>query len=267
MYTQTQATEVLLGVLYGDCLGAPYEFSFQPLQHEVKVGTSVFGHAPGRGTDDTETTIAVATGLTAQPYDGSSAPVFSIADRLLDWYDSRPLDIGGTTALGLRNYRETQNPVTGCDDVGSQANGSLMRSAPFAFHPMGIELAVISSRTTHAHPMCLASVRMYVEMLKMLLNGKKYPKTLKSDDPEKIPGGGGYVWYALQLAIWAATEAKSFESGIEAIVRLGGDTDTNGAICGAVLAARFGFPDHLLVELDPGRVSEMFDLGDGLAQL
>ncbi|MBA3369461.1 MAG: ADP-ribosylglycohydrolase family protein [Geodermatophilaceae bacterium] len=55
--------DMLLGVLYGDCLGAPYEFSSGPLTGPLQVGPSVFGHPAGHGTDDTETTIAVAQGL------------------------------------------------------------------------------------------------------------------------------------------------------------------------------------------------------------
>lgn len=55
-----RALDVLLGVLYGDCLGAAYEFQSGPLAGPITVGRSTFGHPAGRGTDDTETTIAVA---------------------------------------------------------------------------------------------------------------------------------------------------------------------------------------------------------------
>ena len=39
--------DMLLGVLYGDCLGAPYEFSSGPLTGPLQVGPSVFGHPAG----------------------------------------------------------------------------------------------------------------------------------------------------------------------------------------------------------------------------
>ena len=41
----------------------------------------------------------------------------------------------------------------------------------------------------------------------------------------------GYTLKAMQVALWCAWEAK---------VSAGGDTDTNGAVAGAVLGARFG---------------------------
>ncbi|KAK8891424.1 hypothetical protein M9Y10_028633 [Tritrichomonas musculus] len=50
-------------------------------------------------------------------------------------------------------------------------------------------------------------------------------------------------------AIWALRENLSYEEGIEAIIRGGGDADTNAACVGAVLGAKWGFggiPLHLL---------------------
>lgn len=256
----TQAFNLMAGVLYGDCLGAPYEFSQPKADEPLVVSKSIFGHKAGRGTDDTETTLAVANGLIRARREGSDNPTRAIAEELLSWYRSAPLDVGGTTGFGLRNFAQTGDPMTGQVSLNSQANGSLMRSAPFAILPNGPELAVLSSMTTHAHPVVLMCVRAYVEMLQMLLSGRAYPRTLNSRDIREIPGGGGYVYYAFQLAIWAATEADDFESGLEEVIRLGGDTDTNGAICGAVLAARFGFPMKLVEALDSDRVVELIDL-------
>ena len=50
----------------------------------------------------------------------------------------------------------------------------------------------------------------------------------------------GYTLIALRAALWGARHAANFEGGLSAIVSAGGDTDTNGAIAGAVLGARFG---------------------------
>ena len=44
----------------------------------------------------------------------------------------------------------------------------------------------------------------------------------------------------LQAGLWAATTQLGFEESLVAIVNAGGDTDTNGALAGAVLAARHG---------------------------
>lgn len=272
------AVDVLLGVLYGDCLGAPYEFHQGPITSPIAIGASVFGHPAGRGTDDTETTIAVAEGILDAARDGSSTTT-GVAKRLAAWRAGNPPDVGGTTATGLDAFTRTRDPRSGATGEHSVANGSLMRSAPSALLiGDGSELAVDSSRTTHAHPVVLGCVRGYVRMLQLIMD--REPVREMSDlaevdldlhlglDPVDIPCPGiGYAPYALDLAVWSATAATDFSSGIEAIVRLGGDTDTNGAICGAVLAARFGFPSELISVLDPDRVDEVTRLGQGLAGL
>ena len=50
----------------------------------------------------------------------------------------------------------------------------------------------------------------------------------------------GYTLKTMRAALWSAHHPANFEDGLSAIVSAGGDTDTNGAIAGAVLGARFG---------------------------
>ena len=50
----------------------------------------------------------------------------------------------------------------------------------------------------------------------------------------------GYTLLALQAGLISLWRAPDFESGLRAVVEAGGDTDTNGAIAGAALGARFG---------------------------
>ena len=62
--------------------------------------------------------------------------------------------------------------------------------------------------------------------------------------PEEIGLDGwdmGYTLKAMQVALWCARRATDFEEALVAVVNAGGDTDTNGAVAGAVLGARFGF--------------------------
>ena len=61
--------------------------------------------------------------------------------------------------------------------------------------------------------------------------------------PEEIGLDGwdmGYTLKAMQVALWCARRAVDFEEALIAVVNAGGDTDTNGAVAGAVLGARFG---------------------------
>lgn len=50
----------------------------------------------------------------------------------------------------------------------------------------------------------------------------------------------GWVLIALQNAFWQLLHASSLEEGVVGTVQLGGDTDTNGAIAGALLGAVHG---------------------------
>ncbi len=59
----------------------------------------------------------------------------------------------------------------------------------------------------------------------------------------------GHTLLALQVGLWAAVTPFSFEDALVQVVRGGGDTDTNAAVAGAVLGARYGrtaIPDRWL---------------------
>lgn len=50
----------------------------------------------------------------------------------------------------------------------------------------------------------------------------------------------GHTLLALQFGLWAAATPLDFEEAVIASVGAGGDTDTNAAVAGAVLGARYG---------------------------
>jgi ADP-ribosylglycohydrolase len=54
------------------------------------------------------------------------------------------------------------------------------------------------------------------------------------------PNQLGYTLRTLAAAFWALRHAGNFADGILAIIHEGGDADTNGAVAGALLGARFG---------------------------
>ena len=75
----------------------------------------------------------------------------------------------------------------------------------------------------------------------------------------------GYVVDTLQTALYDALTASSAEEAIVSAVNRGGDTDTVGAITGAVAGARFGsdsLPKRWLGELD--HRDELEDLASAL---
>ena len=50
----------------------------------------------------------------------------------------------------------------------------------------------------------------------------------------------GYTLRTLGAALWAYWHATSYKEGILKIVLSGGDADTNAAVAGAILGAKFG---------------------------
>ena len=50
----------------------------------------------------------------------------------------------------------------------------------------------------------------------------------------------GHTLISMQAGLWAAVTPLDFEPALRQVVEAGGDTDTNGAVAGAVLGARYG---------------------------
>ena len=78
----------------------------------------------------------------------------------------------------------------------------------------------------------------------------------------------GHTLIAMQAGLWAAVTPLGFEEALRQVVEAGGDTATNGAVVGAVLAARYrasAIPQRWLdVVPERGRIER---LADGLLSL
>lgn len=77
-----------------------------------------------------------------------------------------------------------------------------------------------------------------VSFLDNAARGRSSPKDTKwIGDNRKAKG---HAVLAMQAGLWAATVPLNFEEALVAVVSRGGDADTNGALAGAVLGARYG---------------------------
>ena len=76
-------------------------------------------------------------------------------------------------------------------------------------------------------------------------------------------GSNGHTVLTMQAGLWAATAPLDFEQALVALVNAGGDTDTNGALAGAVLGARYGasaIPPRWATHIaEPGRLANLAD--------
>ncbi|KAF2649691.1 ADP-ribosylglycohydrolase family protein [Lophiostoma macrostomum CBS 122681] len=208
-----------------------------------------------------------------------AAAEYSLQWRMGQWpgreKGSRPNDIGGATDTGLHNYKRLRDPTRSGVGFGSAGNGSLMRCIPTGLFASGERRqneSIAISGFTHNDPRCTVSCASYNEIVAALVDGKspreavEIGKTISnrlgcdkvttaiiegetlqlSKIASEGPRGGmdvsthGYVLNALRISIAALLDPRSFEDALIDVVRLGGDTDTNGAIAGGLLGARDG---------------------------
>lgn len=65
-------------------------------------------------------------------------------------------------------------------------------------------------------------------------------RALKPDE-DRLCNLGGYIVDAFTIALWGLLNFKNFKDGMIAVIKLGGDTDTNGAIYGQLAGAYYGY--------------------------
>ena len=261
--TLSRAQGCLLGQLVGDALGSLVEFqSPETIRRSYPEGVrelvdgGTWNTLAGQPTDDSEMALLLARMLIERGnYDSTAA---FRAYRF--WFDSKPFDIGSTIAAGLQGH---PNP-------GSQANGAMMRISPLGIFGANRPLETVGdwarqdAALTHPHPVCLQAnalftmaiahaiasgceaVELYHSIRQWAADMAVEPALMDAilgaaeTPPADYVHQQGWVLIALRNVIWQLLHAPSFEAGIIDTVMRGGDTDTNAAICGALLGAVYG---------------------------
>ncbi len=271
-----RAQGCLLGQLAGDSLGGLVEFrSGRAIRERYPNGCrelrdgGTWNNLAGQPTDDSELALMLARTLV---YRGAYDPA-AVLDAYVRWYDDpQTFDIGGTTrqALGAAADAppgpERLEAALGSASQSSQANGSLMRISPLgifgATRPAeAVDWARMDSRLTHPHPVCQDACAVFVAAIAHAIahgggpeaayaaalaqaeNAADVLATLEKarhEPPEDYSHQMGWVRIALQNAFYQLLHAAGLEEGVVATVMAGGDTDTNGAIAGALLGAVYG---------------------------
>jgi ADP-ribosyl-[dinitrogen reductase] hydrolase len=293
---EDRALGALLGVAVGDALGAPAEFSTagqvsrlgggRPLREMV--GGGVRKVKPGEITDDTEMTIALCRAL----LDGDDYRQQDAMRHYLAWYRSGPSDIGNTVASALAEATRAADPVAAgilaSEEVFQRTgraagNGALMRCAPLGLRYLRdgerrAEVARLDAALTHGDPLVGHASVAYLDLLQALLQAQPRPAVAAGSDlaaalqasaqraGEWTRTETGFVLASLAVAS-VAIRAPSFEEGVVWAVNQLGDPDTDGAIAGALLGARFGasgIPTRWITALDSRVVDELSDAADRL---
>lgn len=268
-----RALGCLLGQACGDALGTTVEFMAPERIAErfpggiaQIVGGGPFGVLPGQITDDTELALALARSLAAQ---GRFDPD-DVAAGYVGWYRSGPFDVGGTTSRAFGGQVELGPGLASRLEaralMESEANGALMRVSPlgvFGWRFPGdtvAEMAAADARLSHPNPVCQAASAVFAAAIAHAVRTGEPPERVYAearrvgtgspvadvlvdaarDRPRNYVHLMGWVRIALQNAFYQLLHARTFEEGVRDTVMRGGDTDTNGAIAGALLGAVHG---------------------------
>jgi ADP-ribosyl-[dinitrogen reductase] hydrolase len=262
----------LLGLALGDALGAPFEFLRAT---RIPVPLPVLqlpwqGLPPGTTTDDTAMARNLARSLAAA---GRFDPADLVA-RHLAWFRTGPPDVGSFTRRVLQRVSEGADAEEAAEAVWrlrgpevSAGNGSVMYCAPLgvAYAQRPGELLRVApklSALTHFDGRCRTAVVAVTLAIAGLVRGDPPGPAAGAAVDAVLPLEGGeeleflidaigasrpvdgpdqgFCLYAAGAGIQALLREAPFERELARVVGLGGDTDTNAAVAGALLGAAAG---------------------------
>jgi ADP-ribosyl-[dinitrogen reductase] hydrolase len=263
----------VLGLALGDALGAPFEFR---RREDVPDPLPAFelpwhDYPPGTTTDDT----GMARNLIRSLVHAGDVDTVDLADRHIEWYRSQPAGIGNLTRrvleradrtgvlveLAARQLWEQRGPEV------SAGNGSVMYCAPLgAFRATRPDLlfeeAPALSAITHWDERCRTACLAVTLAVAALVRGEGHREAVERAVEAVIQKEGGeeleylvaeagharpidgpdmgFTLFTAGIGLQIAADGLSFEEGLRYVVSLGGDTDTNAAVAGALLGALYG---------------------------
>lgn len=297
-----KARGMLIGLAVGDALGANLEFTISDHTDITDAKIAYYDGMWPKGTWTDDTSMALCLGhslLERQGYDS-----YDVMSKYQAWVeqgycasDNRPAgDVGIQTRAAIERFK--QNPIIDAYDQRSESagNGTIMRLAPVVIATLHspiaatLKLAQISARETHYSWEAEAGAEVFAAMLRQATTlsdksaildvsafstGEIYDDILDrvlaesaSSRPDTLQDLGGYIVDALSIAAWGFRHFDDFESGMRAVIKLGGDTDTNAAIYGQLAGAYYG-DTAIPATWRSGlmRVSEIQQLADDLLAL
>lgn len=281
----------LLGTAVGDALGAPVEGLNMEMVRSVYGNEKEWEMVEGRYTDDTEMMIGVAESLIRiRGFNGAD-----MASTFIQNFDvKRGYGPGSTGALKMiregENWEAASKKLFGGE--GSYGNGAAMRIAPvglFYYDDTDAlrEVAYKSSMITHSHELGKEGAALQAFAIALAVRGQKegMPSELEGfvqNDVykekirliglilDKAPrkkeviaklGNGMAAFNSVPTAIYSFLRAGSFKEGVVYAVSLGGDTDTIGAMTGAISGAYYGdraIPREWMEQLEAGEKGKRY---------
>ncbi|WP_297585923.1 ADP-ribosylglycohydrolase family protein [Roseibium sp.] len=283
----------MFGQLAGDSLGSLVEFKsasqiaklYPDGVRDLKDG-GTFNLIAGQSTDDGEMALALARTIVQNgTFDRGS-----VAEAYIRWWMSAPFDIGFTTKSGIVALSNGRMPTS-----DSQANGALMRVSPIGVFAAGAPAlaataGALDAELTHPHPVCLSANAAFTAAIAVGIAGadaqtmwqaateyadyhpgseagavavRERLELARISPPREFYDNMGWVLTAFQNAFYHLLSGETLEEAVVWTVGKGGDTDTNAAICGALLGAvqgRTAIPGRWIDDIEACRPSEKADV-------
>jgi len=270
----SRARGALLALVAGNQLGVPTEHLGTPeaIAKQFPAGVTDLAAPPKNSPYDDDAAMALLFGeslLAARGFDAAD-----VARRWVKWMKVDGRGIGNTTKRALTLIDRGKEPFEAGRLVyqetprAAAGNGSVMRCVPAAlrYHDDLDRLIRVSTQQaaiTHADERCTWGAAAVNLAARELLHGNIYfidevlhrigdraprvlreaihrvPREREADLPIAGPEAG-YVVHCIEIAFWFVTHDRSLEETLVFLAQAGGDTDTNAAVAGALLGARYG---------------------------
>jgi ADP-ribosyl-[dinitrogen reductase] hydrolase len=262
----------MLGLALGNALGAPFEGRMAAEVPDPLPALELpwMGLPPGSATDDTAMARNLVRSLAAR---GEFDPDDLVA-RHREWFRSGPPDIDAFTRRVLSRVDGGEDAFEAARSVWeergpevSAGNGSVMYCAPLglAYADRPEELLVVAPRLsalTHFDERCRTAVVAVTLTVAALTRGQSPEGAVAAGlavvvDREggeeleylvEMAGVGrridgpdqGFCLFTAGVALQSLLGTGDFEIEVSRVVALGGDTDTNAAVAGALLGTVVG---------------------------
>jgi ADP-ribosyl-[dinitrogen reductase] hydrolase len=291
----------LLGLGVGNALGLPVEF-WPSAEIRRKYPQGVRDIDPAELDLPWDDDLAQAAILAQAILEHDTLRHEDLAARLMEWDESNGRGMGNQTRAVINALRQGTLPSEAARlvwerDGGSPAgNGAVMRCAPVALrwradHVRLREETEHSVRVTHHDPRCVWSAYAinlavaaaldgrtagHEEIALALEHAEAGPHTVHAVrsasgrrlEHLNLDGTSiGFTLKTMQVGLWCLEHSENFEESLIAVIHAGGDTDTNGAVAGAVLGALLGesaIPPRWVAKIR--RADHLIELADRLLE-
>ncbi|MBQ3340397.1 MAG: ADP-ribosylglycohydrolase family protein [Kiritimatiellae bacterium] len=247
----------MIGAIVGDIAGSRFEWHNRKSKRFTFLKGENESRHPCRFTDDSVMTLAVADAIMKwrEAGGGSYDALFAEAVTSMQEFGRRYPHAGYGGHFHYWIHDDNPQPYN------SWGNGSAMRVSACGWAGRTLEEVRAMSRAvtevTHNHPegikgaeatavaTFLARTGKSMDEIKEVVLRDYYPLDFTLDEIRPSYEFDVSCQGSVPQALEAFFESSSFEDAIRNAISIGGDSDTIGAICGAVAGAYYGVPDDI----------------------